>query len=134
MSVSPIAICSGIGASILVLLVAACGGDPTVAPAPIAVTQVEVQPSATTAATAPPEVPTATTIPTPTAEPTATPLPTPHAGADGYGHSQALGRNRAPHANPASAAYADSRFGPAEPESASPHICGCGHDRRIARP
>ena len=77
MSVSPIAICSRIGASILVLLVAACGGDPTVAPAPIAVTQVEVQPSATTAATAPPEVPTATTIPTPTAEPTATPLPTP---------------------------------------------------------
>lgn len=78
MSITPKAICSGIGASILVLLVAACGGDPTVAPAPIVVTQIEVQRTATTAATAPPEVPTATSVPTPTAEPTATPpLPTP---------------------------------------------------------
>ena len=77
MSITPKAICSGIGAFVLVLLVAACGEDTTVAPAPIAVTQVEVQPTATTAATAPPEVPTATSVPTPTAEPTATPLPTP---------------------------------------------------------
>ena len=35
------------------------------------------------------------------------------AGADGHGYSQALGGNRAPHADPASAAYADTRFGPA---------------------
>ena len=65
MSITPKAICSGIGAFVLVLLVAACGEDTTVAPAPIAVTQVEVQPTATTAATAPPEVPTATSVPTP---------------------------------------------------------------------
>ena len=74
MSVPPKAICSGIFASILVLLVAACGGNPTVAPAPTAVAQFEVQLTATTVPTA---VPTATTIPTPTAEPTATPVPTP---------------------------------------------------------
>ena len=74
MSVSPKAICIGICASILVLLVAACGGNPTVAPAPTAGAQLEVQLTATTVPTA---VPTATTIPTPTAEPTATPVPTP---------------------------------------------------------
>ncbi len=72
MSVSIKVIFSGIGASFLVLLVAACGDDPT--PAPITVAQVEVQPTATTAPTA---IPTATSVPTPTAEPTATPLPTP---------------------------------------------------------
>ena len=78
MSVSPKAICIGICASILVLLVAACGGNPTVAPAPTAGAQLEVQLTATTVPTA---VPTATTIPTPTEVPTevptATPLPPP---------------------------------------------------------
>ena len=72
------AIFGGVGASIFVLLVAACGGDPTVAPVPTALVQLEVQPTATTTPTAVP-APTATPIPTaePTAEPTATPPPTP---------------------------------------------------------
>ncbi len=78
MSVSPKAICSGIFTSILVLLVAACGGNPTVTPIPTAAAQLEVQLTPTTVPTA---VPTATTIPTPTAVPTgvptSTPLPTP---------------------------------------------------------
>ena len=74
MSVTPKAIFSVIGASVLVLLVAACGGDPTVTPIPTAVAQLEVQPAATPASTA---ITNATAVPTPTAEPTATPLPTP---------------------------------------------------------
>ena len=71
MSITPKAICSGIGAFILVLLLSGCGEDSTVAPAPTAAAQLEAQPAVATA------VPTATTMPTPTAEPTATPLPTP---------------------------------------------------------
>ena len=74
MPVTPKAIISGICASILVLSVAACGEDSTVAPAPTAVTQLEVKAAATTAPTA---VHTATTIPTPRLVPTATPVPTP---------------------------------------------------------
>ena len=72
MSITPKAICSGIGAFILVLLLSGCGEDSTVAPAPTAAAQLEAQPAAITAATA---VPTATTMPTPTAEPTATLAP-----------------------------------------------------------
>ena len=48
MSVTPKAIISGICASILVLLVAACGEDSTVAPAPTAVAQLEVKAAALT--------------------------------------------------------------------------------------
>ncbi len=73
MSVSRKAIFSGIGASFLILLVVACGKDPTAVPVATAVAQLEVQSPATEVPTA---VPTATTIPTPTAEPTPTPLPT----------------------------------------------------------
>ena len=72
------AIFRGIGASILVLLGAACGGDPTVAPAPTAVAQVQIQPAANAVTTPEPTaVPTPTATPTPTAEPAPTPLPTP---------------------------------------------------------
>ena len=80
MSRSIKAIFSGIGASILVLLVVSCGNDPTAVPVSTVVAQLEVQSPATEVPTA---APTATTIPTPTAEPTptllptATPLPTP---------------------------------------------------------
>ena len=74
MFVLPRAIFSGIGATVLILLVAACGGDPTVAPTATAVAQIEVQPTPTTV------VPTATAVPTPTAAPTATPPPTPTVG------------------------------------------------------
>ena len=69
MSITPKAICSGIGAFILVLLLSGCGEDSTVAPAPTAAAQLEAQPAVATA------VPTATTMPTPTAEPTATLAP-----------------------------------------------------------
>ncbi len=78
MSVSRKAIFRGIGASFLILLVVACGKDPTAVPVATAVARLEVQSPATKVPTA---VPTATTIPTPTAVPTgvptATPLPTP---------------------------------------------------------
>ena len=77
MHVSREAICSGIGASIFVLLVAACGGDSTVAPTPTVIAKLDVQPTATTAPITPTAAPTATSVPTATAEPTATPLPTP---------------------------------------------------------
>ncbi len=70
MAITPKAIISGIGASIFVLLVSACGADSTVPQAPTAVAKLEAQAAATLTPTA---VPTATTIPTPTA----TPLPTP---------------------------------------------------------
>ena len=70
MAITPKAIISGIGASIFVLLVSACGADSTVAQAPTAVAKLKAQAAATLTPTA---VPTATTIPTPTA----TPLPTP---------------------------------------------------------
>ncbi len=49
MSITPKAICSGIGAFILVLLLSGCGEDSTVAPAPTAAAQLEAQPAVATA-------------------------------------------------------------------------------------
>ena len=77
MRVSPKVICSGIGSTILILLLAACGGDPTVAPASTNVPQVEAQPTATSVPT---PAPTPTVEPTFVPEPTATPLPIPTLG------------------------------------------------------
>ena len=65
---------SAIGASVLVIFLAACGEDTAVAPASTAVAQPQAQPTATRLPT---QAPTASLIPTPTSAPTATPLPTP---------------------------------------------------------
>ncbi len=73
MPVLPRTIFRVIGALILVILVVACGTDPTAVPVPTAVAQLEVKSPATQVPT---KAPTATTIPTPTAEPTPTPVPT----------------------------------------------------------